>query len=209
MAAAVVLILLAGEPFGQALGPPVDLHHALDRRVVAGVAVPDGFEWWSIDEISVAVRKPNEWRTSPRQVTLSGWTYAARPADGLGERSSAELSIQVYWHPDGRKGPRPAQEVFRAVVNPIATDASCAILESGSSPGSMPDIVNFRMHYRKSAPGRPPLLVRKLFVSDEVNGLLYVATFQAEEQEWNSVWNMGRVMLERVLIGFKRVEPTR
>lgn len=185
--------------------PPIDLYQRLDPGAVAGVPIPEDYEWWAIDEISVAVLRPAAWLITPKRHEVGGWTYASRPRPSDRAHDwGAHFMMQVFWHPGGLRGATAARDVFRALVNGISSDPTCSILSTSSSAGALPDVTNIKMRFRKAPKGGPTTLAHKLFIADEQHGLVYVATFEAHEDQWEAAWNVGASILARVLVGFKR-----
>jgi hypothetical protein len=59
---------------------------------------------------------------------------------------------------------------------------------AGMAPSRSAHATNVKMRVRRVPQGTPPTLLHKLFIADEHQALVYVATFEALEKEWEAAW---------------------
>jgi len=158
---------------------------------------PDGYSWKQVEEIKAAFLVPNTWHFSNKQTgNHNTYSISKEQVDDSGSAPTG-LTVVVRREGSGKDSNGVIPSEFAAVM--LEEIQKSRELER-SHVGKQGPFETFRFQYVRDVEGKETFREYNLFIANDTTGTLYLIAFSAPLAEWDSVWKIGEVILQNMII---------
>ena len=155
---------------------------------------PEGFNWKYLPESSLAVLAPNEWHYRSEVQSLTTIAYFITLED-IGKEGSFKTGLSVYVIQDaGLNAVQKAKDIYTASL------AGQNVVDSSElSERKEGNLIFYEFEYGiKASASTYASINHELVIVNVATNTLYVALFESPEDQWETAWELGQVILGRL-----------
>lgn len=155
---------------------------------------PDGFDWQWCDEVRVGILKPQQWHfLSQSKGETRGYFITKEKILGAGEFRTG-LTLNVIPNV-GKKRGKVASDFAKSYIREAIRDKQSVLRIIPPAEAGPAKVFGCRIRKEGS-------VIHYFLIADDTRDVLYLFMFESPEAEWESEWNAGETMLQKLYVDF-------
>ncbi|MGD8977352.1 MAG: DUF4124 domain-containing protein, partial [Gammaproteobacteria bacterium] len=157
---------------------------------------PAGFEWQRLSEVRGAVLRPVVWHFSHQaEGDELDYFLSREPAGAAGDFHTG-LTIKVVTDVPDKTG-MPLDAYARQLISEASSGLE--IIDGPWDSARSPYVTHGAL-MRATGPGTGEFNAHMAAMANEETGTVYLITFEAPAESWDTIWPMGELMLDKLAL---------